>query len=219
MNSNKKNLHFEEVKRSDAVEGDIVERTLPFLKPYFNVYREVTSVDGHSRIDLVLVHKLVKELISGVEAKRIDDKRGQSIGEHILQAFRYILSDFIIDGKKVTIPVALLPPLSYNYLIMKDNVLVDGDVEYFSDRHDLTSEHHTVNGILGAFGVGELRKRFEPRLDSYREQLGFWFQNREIWQNKHGCQIDYVHLINYSRALKKINDVRETYKLDWHNGH
>lgn len=218
MSLNKRSPRSEEINRVDGVEDHILDKTLPHFAKYFNIRREVWSVDGKSRIDVVLIHKTTPELIIGVEAKKADYKRGDNIGEHILQAFRYTLSDFLLDGNRQKIPVALLPPLSYNYLIMKDAVIVENGVEYFADRHDLTSEHHTVNGMLGAFGIGEVRRRNEPVANFHRTQLGIYFQNREIWQDRRGRKTDYVHMINYSRAIKKIDEVRKVYKPTWQNG-
>jgi hypothetical protein len=178
------------------------------LSKYFMASAEVWSECGKNRIDFILTHRKTG-LNFGLEFKRFDRKRGEEIGEFILQAQRYSKLKFKILQGYAKVPVLICPPLSYNYLICRDGEAViakdtlGNDVEHYRDRHQKHHDHHTVNGFLGAFGVGEVRT--ETR--NGEQYLKFIMSNRLLWsESKVGVNYDLynegLHIVNYEKAMK-----------------
>lgn len=176
---------------------------------YFDIEKEVWSVDGKSRIDLVLIDKTNIDIVFGVEIKRFESKRGEEIGKFIIQANRYAKSYFNVLGVKRKLPILLCPALSYNYLICSEHKLVHEDKEYFADRHDKDNEHHTINGILGCFLLGEVRKfcYVEYKTKNTKDYFRFVFSNKTLWSNQpeyNSTKPKGVHLVNYTKHIEKI---------------
>jgi hypothetical protein len=188
-------------------ENQFSEFVVNRLAAYFTAEAEVWSECGKNRIDYVVTHKTTG-LHFGLEFKRFDRKRGEEIGEFILQAQRYSKSKFKTKDGFKQMPILICPPLSYNYLICRDGEPVIAknefgkDMEHFKDRHQKHHDHHTVNGILGAFGVGEVRTETQDRT----QYLKFIMSNRLLWseakiRNTYGLYTDGLHMKNYEKAL------------------
>lgn len=178
------------------------------LSTYFDSTSEVWSECGKYRIDYVLTHKKTKKPF-GIEFKRFERKRGEEIGEYILQAQRYSNTKFKTVNGYSKMPIMICPPLSYNYLICREGepIIANNEygvqAEYYKDRHPKNFEHHTVNGILGAFGVGEIR----TELVRGTQFLRFILSNRILWsESKVGLSYDLysdgLHIKNYEKSLK-----------------
>jgi hypothetical protein len=80
--------------------------------------------------------------------------------------------------------------------------------EYFHDRHEKDNPHHTVNGMLGAFGIGEMRTKLGWQNKQY---IYFSFSNKPLWEEtgkwdetlKKYVGIKGVHLKNYEFQVNK----------------
>lgn len=170
------------------------------LGEYFNVQREVCCSNG--RIDLVLKCKKTKAVM-GLEVKKVDKKRGRDLGMFLKQASRYSEANFV--NHSGCIPVFIYPAISYNYLICPEDMVVVGGDEYFKDRHQKGSVHHTMQGFIGAaFNVGELRV-FPYKGKNY---IRFVFNNDLIWTNQpqyQSSEIIGLHEVNYEKLIKRIN--------------
>src|SRR5574343_356831 len=191
-----------EMTRSDGEREDVFkEKTVRLLTPYFTFKQEVWSVDGNSRIDLVIINKENQSMIFGLEAKRYDSKRSNQIGEWLLQSIRYSLSEFDINGKIIKIPVVLAPPLSYHYIGIKDEKVIINEKEYFKDRHNQKSNHHTFNGIIGVFGLGELMRIIDTCAGYKIDYFTISFSNHEVWNNRNGN--NNIKMQTYEAILRK----------------
>ena len=181
------------MKNNIDKESDFVNKLVGTLQNYFKVQSEVWSDCNRGRIDLILTTK--EGYRFGVECKRNDNKRGEQIGEFILQAIRY--KDYLFGGVKI--PIFIAPPLSYNYFLMNEISMVFEDDKWHKDRHKETHEHHSCNGFLGAFGIGEIRN------------LGSYFilslSNKNIWSSKKDWktkQATGTHIENYKKLIIKL---------------
>lgn len=166
------------------------EQIINRLSLNFEIKGEQWSKCGKNRIDYVITDN-VYGLPFGIEFKQNESKRGEEIGEHILQAMRYACSEFQVNNKWQRIPILLCPPISFNYLQapVKESLKVDISVggmqnaEYFHDRHPRYALHHTANGLLGSLGIGEIRKsRYEYRNSEPKEYMRFMFSNQILWE-------------------------------------
>lgn len=180
----------------EETEEQFVNKVINVLQKYFKVEREVWSDCRNGRIDLILTTKEGYRL--GLECKRYDKKKGEQIGEYVKQAIRYSQYTF----SSVKIPIFIAPPLSYKYFIMNEIEELKGDGnKWHKDRHNETHEHHTFNGFLGAFNVGELRT-FEKGV------FYFSFSNKIIWNSALRYKTNFpkgIHEVNYQQLIKKIN--------------
>ena len=185
--------------KTNETEQDFVNKLIPTFSKHFKVTQEVWSKCKNGRIDLLLT--LNDSIYFGIECKSPNEKRGEKIGEYIKQAVRYSNYEFNVGGgiyKKI--PVLICPALSYNYLLMNEDVIQIGDKKYHKDRHEEYNSHHTVNGILGAFCIGEVRQ-------SHSKKYIFSVSNKTIftthvkWNSK---EIIGLHEENYSKLLKKL---------------
>lgn len=159
----------------------------------FKVSNEVWSKDKTARIDIVL--HLKDDIYFGIECKCPDKKRGEDIGEYIKQAIRYSNLEFEVSkGIYKKIPIFICPPLSYNYFIMKEETILHNGKEYHCDRHEALCSHNSVNGLLGAFGIGEVRKAW----------YGYYLSlsNKIIYSSQ---KDDGLRLKNYLLTLKKLS--------------
>ncbi len=183
-------------------EKQLQDALISRLSEYFYVYSEVKTVCGQGRIDLILN---CKESMAwfGVEIKQINYKRGNDIGLLIKQANRYAFSDFNLNGIR-KVPVFIFPAISYDYMICREETVKKDGVILHQDRHKRDSVHHTFNGILGVFRVGEIRV-FERNQNKY---IRFVFNNKEIWTNKPNYNkpgIVGLHYANYEFLTTEAN--------------
>lgn len=189
-------------------ESEYIEKVLiPILNPHFIIRRECWSNSKKKRrIDLILQIP-DRDVFFGVEVKRPSSKRGEEIGRFIKQAIDYSKLEFDVfkNGSVFKkIPIFINPPISLNYFVMNQESQILNGVKWFRDRHDNTCEHHSFNGFLGSFGVGEIRAGKD-----YRGSFIFFaFSNKviystaKIWRTK---EIVGLHEKNYSKLIS--NDI------------
>lgn len=73
-------------------EKELVDKMVVQFSKYFEVQREVVSKCKKNRIDLLLT--IDGKYHFGIECKRPDKKRGEEIGEYVLQAKRYTTAEW-----------------------------------------------------------------------------------------------------------------------------
>ena len=169
-----------------------VNSIIPLFEIKFKVTKEVWSKCHNGRIDLLL--SLNNDVHFGIECKTPDKKRGEQIGKYIKQAVRYTDYQFYVgNGIYKKIPIFICPPLSYNYLIMKEETINVNGLEYHKDRHHQTNTHHTVNGILGSFLIGEVRS-------CYKNTYNLIVSNKVIFNSTNGLDVK-----NYNYLIKKLS--------------
>lgn len=193
------------------------DKVMNRLSAYFKIESEVWSKCGKNRIDYVITD-ISTGFPFGIEFKQLGGKRGEEIGEHILQATRYVQSEFRVNDVWQRIPIMICPPISFitlqapELLSLKiDENALNGNSEFYRDRHNRNLEHHTVNGMLGAFHVGEIRsyKREHFKTKEEVQYLRFVFSNKTLWDEAP----EYlqttpkgIHLTNYAfQITKKAN--------------
>lgn len=185
-------------------EFDFVTKVCTRLNEFMHIEREAWSDCKKGRIDVIAECKLTATRF-GIECKRSDKKRGEGLGEFMRQGVRY--SQMTFGGSPI--PIFMAPPLSNNYLALVDKRVTIDNVEYILDRHKPDNDHHTVNGLLGDFNVGELRKFYFNNKDYAK----FIFSNKEIysfkpkWDNinrQFGPDITGLHQENYAKLMRKI---------------
>lgn len=171
-------------------ESDYVSKLIPTFRIHFEVRPEVWSKDKKSRIDLVLQSKDYPDIYFGIECKIPDKKKGEKIGEYIKQAIRYSQTEFEVRPNYFKrIPILITPALSVNYFIISEqSQIIDNEI-WYKDRHNANHDHHTFNGLLGSFGIGEVRK-FDKGTKFYR----FVFSNWTLFDSRYGININ-----NYNR--------------------
>jgi phage anti-repressor protein len=178
-------------KRRKIMEKDFSHKIMNRLQKYFFVFDEVWSRCGKYRIDFVINDRKNDDVFFGIEFKDFKKNRGEEIGEHILQAIRYSLSEFEISPNVFRrIPIMLCPPISYIKLISPEHetrIIAKSDKtgqdrEYFHDRHtQFTSPaHHTVNGMLGVLNIGEVRTLIQRG----HKKIYFSFSNKKVWSEE-----------------------------------
>lgn len=181
-------------------EDDLVNSLVHYLNNWFICRKEIWSDCGKGRIDVVAECRQTKAKF-GIECKLNNKKRGEEIGEHIRQAIRY--SQMKFDG--IQLPIFIAPQISSSYLAIVDERTTIKEIEWIKDRHQPHHEHHTANGLLGDFNVGELRTIKSK--DPYR---AFMFSNKVIynmkplWSDK--TKIAGLHEQNYKQLLIKIKE-------------
>lgn len=181
------------MKNNELTEAQFVDKLVLNFEKYFKVDREVWSECRNGRIDLILTTK--EGYRFGIECKRPDEKRGEEIGEFIKQSLRY--SDYIFNGNKI--PIFIAPPISYSYFIMNEMCKEEDGVLWHKDRHKESDSHHTCNGLLGALGIGEMRKS--------QNYFYFAFSNKTIWTSQREWNTTTpkgIHEENYNKLLKKL---------------
>lgn len=184
-------------------EEEVSIKIVRVLEKYFYIYPEEKSKCRNGRIDFILVCKK-SNVVFGLEIKKIDYKRGEDLGKLIKQVIGYVKMEFKVDNFYRKIPIFIAPPISYDLLMCPGKMLVIDDIEYFSDRHSKTDTHHTVNGMLGVFNIGEIRKS-----STFKENyFHFVSSNKIIWTSKMEYGKNYsigLHKINYDHLMQKIN--------------
>jgi hypothetical protein len=133
-----------------------VTKLIQQFRSDFDVFTEVKSKCRTSRIDLVLLYQ--KKFLFGIECKIPDKKKGNEIFQYVNQAKRYTEMKWELNNQFFTMPILLCPPLSYNYFIMNEcEQQIDNEL-WHKDRHNKKHDHHSFNGFLGGFNIGEVRK-------------------------------------------------------------
>ena len=183
----------------NKAEEEFVDKLVVHFKKYFEVQREVKSNSKKDRIDLLLT--IDGKYHFGIECKRPDKKKGEKIGEYILQAIRYSKAEFQYrPGEFVKALIFICPPLSYNYFILNDESKIIDGIEYHKDRHHKLHNHNTINGFLGVFNIGEVRKK----------PMGYQFamNNKPIFEHTiyphNGKDYTKVHEVNYNFYMDKL---------------
>jgi hypothetical protein len=180
-------------------ETEFVDQLVNKFSRYFQVQREVVSKCKKNRIDLLL--SIDGKYHFGIECKRPDKKRGEEIGRYIKQAERYTISEWEYKpGVYVKALIFICPPLSYNYFCLSNETKTIDSVIYHKDRHDELHDHHSFNGFLGVFNIGEVRKK----------PMGYQFSlnNKPIFEHKiyphNGRDLTHVHEVNYNFMMGKL---------------
>jgi len=197
-------------KTNELTEQQFVDRIVLEFEKFFIVKRECWSKCKTKRIDLVLQIPQT-EVYFGIEAKRPDKKRGEQIAKYILQAMDYSRLEFDVKKDNLNfkkIPIFICPALSYNYFLLnehqeklnvKSNLFKhyndDSYLLWHQDRHQLHDKHHTFNGLLGGFNIGEVRRNFD-------KSFYFSLSNKIIFtteKNWHTKEIKGLHIENYNK--------------------
>jgi len=176
------------------LEKDYVTKVINTLSQHLKVSQEVKCDCGKCRIDIIVTTK--EGYRFGIECKRTNSKKGEEMGKFIQQAVRYSNHTF----SKEYIPIFIAPALSYNYFVLNEEVKDIEGVDWVKDRHGKNHQHHSFNGFLGDFGIGELRK--------YKDELFYFsFSNKIIWTSKKWYSVYNnagTHQENYDKLIKKI---------------
>ena len=181
-------------------EKELVDKMVVHFKKYFEVQREVVSKCKKNRIDLLLT--IDGKYHFAIECKIPDKKRGEEIGEYVLQANRYTKAEWEYrPGEFVKALIFIYPALSYNYFILnEESIFIDG-IEYHKDRHHKLHDHNTVNSFICKIAdIGEVRKK----------PLGyqFSFMNKPIFEHiiypHTGKDYSKVHEVNYNFYMNKL---------------
>lgn len=186
------------------LEKEFVEKLKPIFKKHFIVRDECYSDCKKNRIDLILQLKNT-DYFFGIECKIPNKKRGEEIGRFVEQAIRYTNYKFdVLKNKTIykKIPIFICPALSYDYFILneKETLIKDSSVKlnqwigennlWHQDRHNRYCEHHTFNGFLGNWNIGEVRKI------STKDYI-FSLSNKIIFSSIKG-----IHNENYNFIIK-----------------
>lgn len=197
------------IKKTQTEQEFVNQLTKSFNK-HFKVSAEVFSKCKKGRIDLLLT--MPGNIHFGLECKRPDSKRGEQIGEYVKQAIRYTEYEFeVYPGIFKRIPILICPPLSYKYFLINErsnefthieNVVFDGKpfCKWHQDRHEEHYTHHSFNGYLGAFHIGEVRKHQDGTY-FFSVSNKTIFSSRKKWQSE---EINGLHHENYIKLLKKL---------------
>ena len=150
------------------------------------------------------IEKLIPFLHKYFEVKReVKSKCGKGRIDLLLKARGH--NDIYFGGE-----CKICPPLSYKYFILNQEQQEIENKIWHLDRHSEYHEHHTMNGFIGAFNVGELRKGFD------KEKYYFLsFSNKPVWSSKIaniynsnnewvGKQMKGIHEKFYIELMKKI---------------
>ena len=184
------------------LEDSIVKKTIAVLKKYFHVYLEVWSCDKTNRIDAVIQCR-ESGVYFGIEFKHNDKKTGKDLGALILQVRRYNTTKF--SKCNDIIPIFIAPPISVEMFICPEESIISEGHIYYRDRHSLEHEHHTVNGMLGSLGMGEIRNIRYSRGNYFI----FSYSNKVIWTSKkdyHTQKPKGLHQENYHKLITKIRN-------------
>lgn len=183
------------------LEKEFVKKLIPHFEKYFLIKQECWSECKKYRIDIILQIP-DKNIFFGIECKIPNKKRGEEIGKFVKQAENYSNLKFDVLKNSSTflkIPIFICPSLSYDYFILNENqrIIIDSTVKlnqwiginnlWHQDRHNRFCEHHTFNGFLGCFNIGEVRKL-------NNKDFIFSFSNKIIFSSLKG-----LHFENYNK--------------------
>lgn len=191
----------------DNKEQQFVDKCVSHFSKHFTCQRERWSKCGNGRIDLILSTDNGEYF--GVEAKIPDRKRGEGLGEFVKQAIRYTNYEFEIRDKVFKqIPIFICPAISYKYFILNEHEITIEGKKWHRDRHEETNDHHSVNGFLGAFNVGEIR-------NMGCNDFALIFSNKIIYDTRlksiyegnvyKGKVKAGIHSENYTKLINKIS--------------
>lgn len=185
-------------------EEEFKQKLIRIFSSDFNVSDEIWSKCGKKRIDLILNHKFLDNIYFGIECKLPDKKRGDEIGKYIIQAIQYSRLEWNCNNEFKKIPIFICPALSINYFILNQEEKIINKTVYYKDRHNKDDKHHSINGFLGAFNIGEVRSK-----DS--KNYYFSFSNQIIYRSSeaimNGDQFyKNIHLQNYYKLINKITN-------------
>lgn len=167
-------------------EKELVEKFIGHFSTWFNIQTEVYDDTGNHRIDMILTEKKHGAKF-GVECKRPGNKRGTDAGKIVMQCHEYSKTTW----NKRHIPIFLVPQLSHNEFITPDfRYMIEKDgFKYVREKHDFYHKHHTFNGFLGTFNIGEVRK-------SVNNTYTFSFSNYPLFRTSYGLLVDYYNKID-----------------------
>jgi hypothetical protein len=186
-------------------EEQFVDRLAGIFSNQFQVQREVWSECRTRRIDLILTKD---HYHFGIECKPFDKKKGEQIGKYVKQAINYqFLKWKVAENKFQRVPILICPAISYNYFVMSDEKKIFNHNQWHKDRHNQTHDHHSFNGFLGEFGIGEIRK-CQP--DGYQ----FTISNHVLfYYKKYGSEVYFgVNEQNYIRYVQKFKDLESIFE-------
>lgn len=178
-------------------EKEFVDKCCEYFSKTFSVQREVISQCGKGRIDILLSFN---NYYFGIECKIPDKKKGSDIFKYVHQAISYSNMKWPINNQYKHVPILICPALSYNYFILPEETIYISNKEYHKDRHKRFDSHHTFNGFIGGFNIGEVRK------NKYGYQ--FTLSNKVLfsYSNYYGEQKAYVDNKNYFNFLYRFID-------------
>ena len=151
-------------------EEELKKKMQLYLERYFYVEREVTSKDGTSRIDMILVHKSSNKYSFGIEVKLDSKKKGRDLGIWLKQAERYTIKEF---GKYGKVIVCTYPQITTKF-ISEGEEMSKHDVY----GHSFTACQNNINTFLGQFKIGELQ-RYRDRNNI--ERLRIVYNSKCLW--------------------------------------
>lgn len=185
-------------KNKFKTEQEFVDVVAYTFSKHFKVNLEVWSKCKNGRIDILLNYK--DKYYFGVECKQPNSKRGEEIGEYVKQAIRYTKYEFEIEkGIFKRVPIFICPALSYHYFILNDLTVEIEGKKFHKDRHDENFSHHSFNGFLGVFGVGEVRKSrngyyFSVSNSTIWKSDSLWIDGKKTEQETGIIEVNYVKL-------------------------
>jgi hypothetical protein len=182
-------------------EADYRAKIDQYFKLYFNIEREVWSIEG-KRIDYILQCKKTGYLF-GVEVKHTEHMKGIDIGNYIKQASGYSSMKWktSFSDMPVIVPIFITPAISntIKQIIPESKTVIaprycDGKPyndqfgEYYQSFHDEDHTHSNVNSMLSAFGIGEIKKKHYNVWDATGDVKAvpyfiFLYANKIIWQS------------------------------------
>lgn len=170
-----------------STDGDISEDELQlkvsrYLERWFYVKREVWSTDHENRIDLVIIHKtdVEKKYPIGIEIKLTGKKTGKGLALWLKQASKYTEKRFNGYGRCMIITC---PQIS-NWYLREGDKMTNHDVDEMEAQNN-------VGTFIGQFGIGELQKIGEKRMQIV-------FKGLIIWESQYG----ELRIENYKRFFK-----------------
>lgn len=177
-------------------EAELSAKFNSFFSQYFYVTPEVWDDSGKFRIDYILRDR--KSLaVFGIECKTPGNKRGENVGNIVLQAMRYSMCKW--NG--VRVPIFIVPEISHNIFTTFDTRDFETKViqgrKYYREKHELFCSHHTFNGFLGSMNVGEVRREGGTN-------YCFSHSNFPVYRTYGG-----LHDKHYQYILKKINSFED----------
>lgn len=189
-------------------EKELSEKFASHFSKWFEIFPEVKDDAKICRIDFLLQEKISK-VIFGIECKHPGDHKGHPISDIVQQAIQY--SRLKWDGKHI--PIFIYPQLSLNQFAgVEKEVQIEGS-RYVIDKHDHNHHHHTFNGFLGGFNVGEIRRLTSDYGPAYHafvfnNQLIYSTEKRDYWNDIYG-----LHQNNYPILINRINKWGESCRI------
>lgn len=224
-----------EAEKVTRDEDQFIERVKEKLEKYFIFTPQVFSKCRKGKIDFIIKLKTDDSICFGLECKSYQRKTGEQLGEYVAQSIKYSKYEFEISpGVFKRVPIVICPPISsvffvFSYEQKKEIGEFGRTVVWHRDIHEWDRPHHTFNGFLGAFNVGEIRvgqteRRIfdgvhitkKKKLEKY---LYISFSNKIIWSGEIRDDVDWdkrkkigEHVIgtnehNYDFLLSKISKI------------